>query len=407
MQRRSNRNVAYLPLAALVLGAALFGAFALAQERASTSDDAIRIGVVLDASGPASALGEGEANTLELMQRMLEEQGGVGGVPVEFVYIDSNSDVGEAIDAVERLIEDGGIHALLCCTLSSSTQAIVSPVMSDGLPTISLAAAAPIARPAGMRFWVFQVAQSDALMANAIVADMADRGVTDVSILSLSDEYGESGNVELQTAFDASNIRVGRIVRYDRDAESFNAPALAALLDRPQAVVVWGIAEDSARMVRTLRERGFGGDIYLSHGVGAPSFLEMAGEAAEGVRLPIGPAVVADQLASNHPVRDVALAYRDAYDEAFGAGRVTSFGAHVHDAVGLLMQAIAFAQENGELDPSNVPATRMAIRSALEQMGPYVGAGGVFDYTGSDHTGLDERAWVIVEVQDGTWSLGN
>lgn len=389
----------------LLAGAGLLGAPAAAQERSTT--EAVRIGVVLDRTGPASALGEGEANTLELLQRALEGQGGVDGVPVEFTLVDSGSSVGGAVEAVERLIEEDRVHALLCCTLSQASMAVVAPVMAAGVPTISLAAAAPIARPAAMRFWVFQAAQSDALMARGILADMVERGITDVSVLALSDAFGESGLVELQAALDRSDVRLHRVVRYDRDAESFNAPALAALLDRPQAVVVWGIAEDSARMVRALRERGFGGDIYLSHGVGAPAFLELAGEAAEGVRLPIGPAVVADQLAASHPVREVALAYRTAYEEAYGVGRLTSFGAHVHDAVGMLAQAVAHARAAGDLDLSDVTAARSAIRSALEEMEPYVGAGGVFDYSGSDHTGLDERAYVIVEVRGGAWRLAN
>ncbi len=366
----------------------------------------LRIGVVLDQTGPASALGEGEANTLSLMQERLEEQGGIADYNVEFVLIDSGSTVGGAVDAVAQLLEEGQIHALLCCTLSSSSLAIVAQAEAANVPTISLAAAAPIARPAAMRRWIFQAAQSDKLMVQGMVADMRQRGVTDVTVMALSDEYGESGLLELQLAFADSGIRLNKVVRYDRDADSYAAPSLAAVLDRPQAVVVWGIAEDSARMVRALRERQFGGDIYVSHGVGAPTFLEMAGDAAEGVRSPMGPSLVAGQLASNHPLRESALAFSDAYGEAFGAETFTSFAAHVHDAVGLIEEALLHANSEGELNLSDLQATRAAIRRSLEEMGPYFGAGGVFDYNGGDHTGLDERAMVMVEVRDGAWALG-
>lgn len=386
-----------LTLAALVLG--------LATAQTADSATTLRIGVVLDQTGGAAALGEGEANALGLLQSMLDVQGGIGGYNVEFTMLDSGSAVAGAVDAVDRLLSENQLHALICCTLSSSSQAIVSPAQAANVPTISLAAAAPIARPAAQRRWLFQAAQSDSLMIQGIVADMQQHGVTDVTLMAISDEYGESGMLELQLALANSGISIDKVVRYDRDAESFVAPALAAVLDRPQAVVIWGIAEDSARMVRALRERQFGGDIYVSHGVGAPAFLELAGAAAEGVRLPMSPVLVASQLAASHPVRGPALAFSDAYEEAFGGGTLTSFAAYLYDAVRLLEEAVLYAGSVGDLDLTDLAGTRAAIRSALEEMPPYMGASGVFDYDGGDHTGLDERAMVMVEVVDGDWAL--
>ena len=403
MQRRATNPKVLATAALLVLAIMVLG---LAAAQAGDSATTLRIGVVLDQTGPASALGEGEANTLQLMQDIIERQGGLAGYNVEFTLVDSGSTVAGAVEAVERLLAENRIHALVCCTLSSSSQAIVAPAQAANVPTISLAAAAPIARPAAQRRWMFQAAQSDALMIRGVAADIRDRGVTDVTVMALSDEYGESGLLELQLALADVGVRLDKVVRYDRDAESYVAPALAAILDRPQAVVVWGIAEDSARMVRALRERQFGGDIYVSHGVGAPAFLELAGAAAEGVRMPMGPVLVASELAASHPLRQSALAFSDAYTETFGAETLTSFAAHMHDAVRLIEQAVQYTGAAGALDLTDVVATRAAIRSGLEEMGPYFGAGGVFDYNGGDHTGLDERAMVMVEVRDGSWALG-
>ncbi len=393
-QRKTNLALLVLLLAALVPSA-------LAQSDGTT----LRIGVVLDQTGPASALGVGEVNTLALMQRMFDEQGGIAGFAVELTLIDSGSTVAGAVTAVDELLSENRLHALVCCTLSSSSQAIVAPAQAANVPTITLAAAAPLASPAAQRRWMFQAAQSDSLMIRGILADLQSRSITNITVMVLSDVFGESGLVEMQQAFEGASIRIDKVVRYDRDAESFVAPALAAVLDRPQAVVVWGIAEDSARMVRALRERQFGGEIYLSHGVGSPTFLELAGSAAEGVRLPMGPVLVASQLAANHPSRQAAEEYTAAYEAAYGSGSVTSFGGHMYDALRLLEQAVLFANDRGALDPGDVTATRNALRSALEEMPAYNGVGGVFDYSSTDHTGLDARAMVMVEVSGGTWQL--
>lgn len=404
--RRRTISSTRLTLVRLLLALLLAVGFAtaLAQDTQSQSTT-IRIGAVVDATGAASALGSGEAKTIELLQRELDAQGGVSGHPVEIILIDSASEVGGAVAAVQRLIDEHDVHAIICCTLSAESLAIIAPVQAAAVPTISLAAAAPIVKPAAQRRWVFKTAQSDDLMIGGLIADMRARDVTVLSFLGLADGYGESGLLELQTALPGSGITLDKVLRYDRDATSFTAPALAAILDRPQAVLVWGIAEDSARMVRELRQRQFGGDIYVSHGVGAPEFLELAGSAADGVRLAIGPLLVADELAANNPSKAVALAYRDAYAAAYGTDSATTFGGHAYDAVKALELAIEYASDHGTLDLSDSAAARRALRTALEQMGPFVGVTGVFDYSGSDHAGLDERAYVMVEVRDGGWSL--
>lgn len=394
-----HRKPVYLMIALLL---ALLTHAAVAQ---SGPENTLRIGVVLDQTGPASALGEGEVNTVALMQRMYDEQGGIAGFNVEITLIDSGSTAAGAVNAVESLLASGQLHALVCCTLSSSSQAIVAPAQTANVPTITVAAAAPLASPAAQRRWMFQAAQSDSLMIRGILADLQSRSITNITVMAMSDVFGESGVVEMQLAFEGTGIHIDKVVRYDRDAESYIAPALAAVLDRPQAVIVWGIAEDSARMVRALRERRFGGEIYLSHGVGTPTFLQLAGDAAEGVRLPIGPILVVEQLAGNHPSRQAAQDYTAAYEQTFGSGSVTSFGGHMYDALKLIEQAVVFANDKGALDLTNLAATRGAIRSALEEMPPYFGVGGVFDYSSTDHTGLDDRAYVIAQVSGGTWWL--
>lgn len=399
------------PLASVLLAATLMAlpVTAAQETQPETASRTLRIGVVLDTTGPAAALGEGESKSLDLLKGQLRTASEPSGFSTEFVVLDSASSPTLAVNAVDRLLsgQEGEIHALICCTLSASTLLIISPVQAAGVPTISLAAAAPIARPAAQRRWLFQAAQSDALMARGLVSDLKRKGVSDITLLTLSDAYGESGAIELTQALEPSGVSVGAVVRYDRDASSLTAPALAASLNRPQAIIVWGIAEDSARMVRALRDLGYGGLIYLSHGVGAPAFLELAGSAAEGVRLPAGPALVADQLASNHPARAAGMAYREAYSAAYPGESPSTFGAHLHDAVKLLELAAQRAGEAGELDLNDLGAARAALRSALEKIGPYAGSTGVFDYTSSDHAGLDERAMVMVEVIDGEWRLAH
>ncbi len=369
---------------------------------AHAQSQVLRIGAVVSSTGASAALGASEANTLTMLQERFAKQ---SGLAVEITVLNDASQVANTVDLVSRLLAEDQVDAIICCTRSEAALAVVEPVQSAGVPLISLAAAAPITEPAEARRWVFATAPSDRLILQGLVADMRANGVSDLAFLGLSDAFGESGLVELQLALPGSGIELATVVRYASTATSFTAPVLAATLSRPQAVLVWGIVDDSARMVRELRARGFGGAIYVSHGVGNDRFIELAGSAAEGVRLAVGPFLVGEDLAATAPTRDVGLAYAKDYEAAYPSEAATSFGGYAFDAVMALVNAAEYASEHGTLRPGDRAANRAALRDALEAMGPFVGVSGVFDYAGTDHQGLDGRAYVIAEIEHGKWRL--
>ena len=110
----------------------------------------------------------------------------------------------------------------------------------------------------------------------------------------------------------------------------------------PQAVLMAGSGTPAALPQRTLKERGYKGAIYLTHGVANADFLRVVGADGEGRFLPAGPVLVAAQLAASDPSRKAGLDYTAAYEARFGKGSVSTFGAHAWDA-GLVIAAAAAA----------------------------------------------------------------
>ena len=251
---------------------------------------------------------------------------------------------------------------------------------------------------------MFKTPQTDRLMIGGIVEDMAALGLGSLAFLGLDDAYGEGGLTELQGLLEGTGIELTTVERYGRTDTNVTAQVLRAVSGNPDAVLVWGVVADTELVVRALRERGYEGQIYVSHGVGNPTFLQQVGAAGEGVRLPIGPLLVVNDLAEDNPVRQAALEFQQAYDGVYGAGTASTFGGHAFDAVTGLRLAIEAAAANGA-DFMDLAASRAAIRDALEALEPFTGVGGVFDWTSEDHLGLDERALVIAEIRDGTWRL--
>ena len=367
----------------------------------------IRIGAVAAATGAASALGEPEANTFRMLQDQLNAAGGINGVPVEIIFLDSASDTAQAVTNINRLIQENDVHAVICCTISANSLAIIDPVQSAQVPNISLAASAAIIEPVEQRRWVFKTPQTDRLMISGIVEDMVASGLSTLAYLAIDDAYGEGGLTELNTAIMGTDVEVVKIERYGRSDTNVTAQVLSAIQGQPDAVLIWGVVRDSALVVEELANRGYQGQVYVSHGVGNPSFLELAGDAADGVRLPIGPMIVVDELEDDNEIKPVAAAYVEEYEALFGAGTASTFGGHAWDAVKAIELALTHAMDQGDIDWDDTTAVREALRSGLENMGPFVGVGGVFDFTGSDHLGLDTRAVVIVEIVDGDWTLAD
>lgn len=367
----------------------------------------LRIGAAAAATGAASALGEPEANTFRMLQDQINAAGGIGGVPVEIVFLDTASDTAQAVTNVSRLIQEEDVHVVICCTISANSLAIIDTVQEAGVPNISLAAAANIIEPVEERYWVFKTPQTDRLMIGGIVQDMQRSGLRTLAYLAIDDAYGEGGLTELNAAIAGTDIEVVAIERYGRSDTNVTAQVLSATRSRPDAVLIWGVVRDTALVVEELANRGYDGQVYVSHGVGNPSFLELAGDAAEGVRLPIGPMIVVNELPEDSEIRPVAAAYVAEYEALFGEGTASTFGGHAWDAVKAVELALLHALEQGELDWDDTASVRQALRDALEDMGPFVGVGGVFDFTAEDHLGLDERALVIVEIRGGDWTLAD
>jgi branched-chain amino acid transport system substrate-binding protein len=171
---------------------------------------------------------------------------------------------------------------------------------------------------------------------------------------------------------------------------------------RPDAVLIAGSGTPAALPQKTLKERGYAGRIYQTHGVANSDFLRVGGKDVEGTLLPAGPVLVAAELPASHPSRQVALDYVGRYEGAHGKGSVSTFGAHAWDAGILLQAAVPAALKKAQ---PGTPAFRAALRDALESLKNVAAAHGVFSMSAQDHLGLDQRAAVMVQIQNGGWKM--
>ena len=355
----------------------------------------INVGVTLSATGPAASLGIPEKNTVALLPKTM------GGQKVNYIVLDDASDTTGAVTNARKLMADK-VDIILGSSTTPASLAMIDAVAEGKTPMISLGASAAIIEPQdAKKRWVFKTPQNDIMMALAIAGHMADHGIKSVGFIGFSDAYGEGWYKETVKALDLKKIKLVANERYGRTDTAVTGQVLKIMAAKPDAVLVGGSGTPAALPQKTLKERGYTGKYYQTHGVANADFLRVGGKDVEGTYLPAGPVLVAEQLPASNPVRKAATEYVKAYEGAHGKGTVSGFGAHAWDAGLILQAAVPAALKKAK---PGTPEFRAALRDALENdVKEVAGAHGIFNMSPKDHLGLDQRARVMVRIENGQW----
>jgi len=377
-------------LAILAVAAAAFSAAPPAQAQ-------VRIGVTISTTGPAASLGVPQRNSIALLPK------DIGGQSVEYIVLDDGADSTRAVANTRKLIDESNVDAVVGSSTTPASLAMIDVASEKKVPMISLAASVRLIEPMdAQRRWVFKTPQNDSLMADAIAEHMAKAGVKTVGFIGFNDAYGDGWLTEATRALEAKGIKLVAVERFARADTSVTGQVLKLVAAKPDAVLIAGAGTPAALPQKALRERGYAGKYYQTHGVANMDFIRVGGKDVEGTILPSGPILVASQLPDSNPIKVQAGDYVRRYEAANGAGTVATFGAHAYDAAILLQAAIPVALKSAK---PGTPEFRAALRDALEGTRGQVLTHGIADMSATDHNGFDKRARVMVTIQNGTWKL--
>ena len=358
-------------------------ALAAASLFAGAANAQVKVGVTVSATGPAASLGIPEKNTFTLLPKE------IAGKKIEYIVLDDATDTTTAVKNTRKLISEDKVDVVVGSTVTPNSLAMVDVAAESETPMISMAASARIIEPMdAKRAWIFKTPQNDSHMATAIAEHMTNNNVKTVAFIGFADAYGDSWGQEFAKVAEMRKIKVVANERFARTDNSVTGQVLKMMGANPDAVLIAGSGTPAALPEKALKERGYKGKIYQTHGVANPDFLRVCGKDCEGTFLPAGPLLVAEQLPDSNPVKKPALTYKTAYEKAF-CGQVSTFGGHAWDAGLLLQNAIPEALKKGQ------PGTkefRKALRDALEKTTNLPVSHGIINMTPTDHLGMDQRA---------------
>jgi len=369
-------------------------AAALAVGLAATAAHAeIVVGVSLGITGPGASLGVHYRNAYQLMGKTL------GGEPVRFVILDDASDPTNAAKNARKLISEDKADMLMG---SNGVPSAVQMAQAAAEAKIPMMVLTPAALSGNTLHWSFIVPQTTELMMGAVAQQLKAQGVKTVGYIGYTDTWGDLVYKAIQSHAASGGFKVVTDERYARADTSVTGQILRLLSANPDAVVVGGSGTGAALPHVTLIERGYKKGIYHNHGTVNAEFIKVGGKAVSGAVAPTGPLVVPEELPDSHPTKKVSLDFTKRYEAAFGAGTRNAFAGYAYDAYLLVDAAAPAALKKGK---PGTPEFREALRASLESVRNVVGTHGVYNMNAESHNGLDERARVLVHVDNGAWHL--
>ncbi|TMG86921.1 MAG: ABC transporter substrate-binding protein [Betaproteobacteria bacterium] len=370
-------------------------AVALALGVASASAQ-VKIGLMVSATGPTSAIGIPQKNTAALLPTR------VGDTSVEYIQLEDGGDTTRAVQNAKKLIGEHNVDALIGPSTTPNAFAILDIIAEAKVPLLATVGTQAVAEPVdAKKRWVFKTTQNDDLIAAALIKHMVRNGVKTVGFIGFNDPYGENWYKVFGGLADKAGLRIVASERYARADQSVTGQVLKLVAAKPDAVLIAAVGGPAVLPQATLFDQGYKGRVYQTHAVATDDFIKLGKEKVEGTVLAAGSMLVIEDIADSDPIKKVALVYIGAYEKQFGQKPAT-FGANTYDAGLIVQRAIPSALKVAK---PGTEAFRTALRDAIELEHDVVGCQGVFTMSPTNHNGMDERARVLVTVKDGRFRL--
>jgi branched-chain amino acid transport system substrate-binding protein len=362
---------------------------------ASTAHAEYKIGAILSVTGPASFLGDPEKKTLEMYVADINAKGGVNGQKINLIVYDDGGNPNQARTFGTRAIEQDKVDALLSGSTTATAMAIIPLAEEAKVPFINFAGAVQAVFPA--KPYIFKTPHTDLMACEKIFEDLKKRGLTKIAMISGKDAFGASMRGQCMTVTKKYGINVLHEETYG-PGDTDMTPQLTNIKGKAgiQAVINPGFGQGPAIVTRNYKQLDIKVPLYESHGVGSKQYIDLAGAAANGVRLPAAALLVAEKLPANDPQKKVVVDYKKTYEQKTGQP-VSTFGGHAYDGLMILVDAMKRAKSTD----------KAKVRDEIEKTKNFIGTGGVVNMSPKDHLGLDLSAFRMLEIKNGDWTLAN
>ena len=381
-----------LAAAAVALMLVLAGGSAAAQEK-------IKIGAFFDLSGPASFIGTPTKLVATMVVDKINQEGGVNGQPIELIIGDTEGDPAKAVNIAKKFIYKDKVAAIIGPTRTGTGMAVKKIIQAGKVPTFMTVGGDPVIMGGpklGPFDWIFKSPQRSSVAVKRLYMYLKDKGLTKIALLTASDGFGKDGVRWLTKLAPDFGLQVVAAESFGPRDTDMTAQLTNVKNAGPQAIVVWTIGPAGAIVSKNKSQLGIDLPLFQCHGLPDPKYIELAGKASEGDRMPATKLMVGDALPDTDPQKSVInefihLYNQNGYDRQFP---INTHSGYAWDAIMMVADAMKkTGTKAGDL------------RAAIEGTKGYVGISGIYNLTPEDHNGLGVDSMVIVQVKDGKFVM--
>src|SRR5882762_10716554 len=376
---------AFLSAAAVVAAFALPGAPALAQA------NEIVIGISISTTGPAAALGIPERNALDFVPKE------IGGVPIKLIVLDDGGDSTAATTNARRFVTESKADIIMGSCTTPPTIAVSTVANEAGIPHFGLA---PFPINEARMKWSVDLPQSIPIMGKVLYEHMRAHNIKTIGYIGYSDSYGDLWVNDFKAQAVPMGLTMVTEERFARPDTSVAGQTLKLVAANPDAILIGASGTAAALPQTTLRDRGYKGLIYQTHGAASMDFIRIAGPAAEGVIMASGPVMNPEGQPDDALTKKPGLALNTAYEAKYGPNSRSQFAGHSYDAFEVLKRVIPVALKTAK---PGTPEFREGIRQAWLTERDIPASQGVYNFTEKDRYGLDDRSRIILTVKNGKY----
>jgi branched-chain amino acid transport system substrate-binding protein len=376
---------------ALLSAAALAAVLALPALPAQAQTNEITIGISISTTGPAAALGIPERNALEFVPKE------IGGVPLKLIVLDDGGDPTAATTNARRFVTESKADVIIGSSTTPPTIAISNVANEASIPHIALA---PFPITPERAKWSVDMPQPVPIMGKVLYEHMRAHAIKTVGYIGFSDSYGDLWYNDLKKQGEAMGLQVVDDERFARPDTSVAGQVLKLVAANPDAILIGASGTAAGLPQSALRDRGYKGLIYQTHGAAAMDFIRIAGPSAEGVIMASGPVMDPEDQADSALTKKPGMALNSAYEAKYGANSRSQFAGHSYDSFLVLARVLPVALSKAK------PGTqefRDAIREAFASEHEIAATQGVYNWTDKDRNGLDDRSRILLTVKDGKY----
>ena len=401
MGTRGKLAIGAMLLTCLVTVALVTGCTAPSSTTSTTSTgttgaakEPVKIGAVVSLTGSYAGLGAGEKTALEMEVAKINAAGGINGRQVQLIIEDDATDAAKAQASATKLIDQDKVVAIVGATGTGQTMGMRGDVKRAGIPQVSMAGGTAITKPVDPL--VFATPWSNGIVVPFELQHMKDKGYKKVAMISDSGGFGKDGAAVFKANLPKYGMTLVSEQTFNVGDTDMTAQMTKIKAANPDVVVLVSAGKEAATVAKEHQSLGIKAPLVGTHGNARQQFIDGAGTAAEGFTFAAGKILIPSTYGTGTPEFTTAEDFITRFKAASGGKAPDTFAGHAYDAINIV--ANAAKNVTGDLTPA-------ALRDAIEKTAGFIGIGGTFTFSPTDHTGMTEKDLVMYEIKDGKWQL--